>query len=646
MTQDNKVNGYLSFPKQARTQALEKYSGVISKFDSVQRKVVAEEVVDNIHVRQPFTKDDYLYFRPNEAIGSKFADIIHQCRGIYKSTGIVRNVIDLMTDFVCEDLKIVHPNKKQEIFFKVWANKVKLYDVINEFARHLLVDGNVVIRRVTAKLSRPLENFWLEKTQGTPDFKESKPNKSFESREIPFRYVFLDVTTLQWVGGDIGRMSDSRKLAIKFSNRFMNSFKSNKKDMLKKLPLEIRNKIQNGQGGSILELDMDKIHVSHSKKDSWEDWATPFLVSILGDIFFKNKLRQAELSTLDGVINVIRLWRLGDHKEGVLPNDGAIDRLLEILNANTGGGSMDIVWDSMIDMEPFYPPVGEILGSDKYEQVNQDILVGLGIPEVLIGGKGANFSNAFIQLKTVVEKLQDIRRKILEFILPEVELVTKSMGFDQMPIVRFNPINMHDENITKRLIVGLLDRGIISVEAVLESYGEDFLIEMNRIKEQEKILKDSKVEVKSPFDSQEKEFQAPTKQGGRPTDTKETNRKTREAKPRTSALFGLKAIEAIDTYIIPEFMESIGVKNARKLTHKQREDIDVVRTCVLSCIKLGDDLSKDSVLKIAESSNNPNFIIINNINKLINSYYNEHGANPTLQERKTLEAMAWAEYQS
>jgi hypothetical protein len=39
-------------------------------------------------------------------------------------------------------------------------------------------------------------------------------------------------------------------------------------------------------------------------------------------------------------------------------------------------------------MKDYYPPVEKILGSDKFKEVDRDILIALGIPEVLIGGGG------------------------------------------------------------------------------------------------------------------------------------------------------------------------------------------------------------------------------------------------------------------
>src|SRR5690606_10512365 len=104
-------------------------------------------------------------------------------------------------------------------------------------------------------------------------------------------------------------------------------------------------------------------------------------------------------------------------------------------------------------------PIENILGEEKYNQVNRDILIGLGVPEVLIGGKGGNFSNSFIQLKTLIEKLKYVRSRVIEWLETEIAILCKSMDIKILPKIKCPPI-LDDENTTRKLIVGLFDRGI------------------------------------------------------------------------------------------------------------------------------------------------------------------------------------------
>lgn len=641
--------GYVRFSNE-ETGSLKAYGEVLNTFEGI--KTSAREIITDIHVRRPFSREDYEHYRPTEVIPKKFKDSVRAVRSIYKNVGIVRNVIDLMTDFACEDMRILHTDKKVEAFFRVWSQKVGLKEAANEFVRHFLIDSNVVVKRVTAKLPASVERDWLEKIVADPDIKIKKGRETLEKREIPWRYTFLNVTSLDWIGGELAKLAGFKKLAFIIPNNLLKRIntllaKENEKarpEVMKNLPKDIRERLQKIKQLKIVPLDMDKIYVGHNKKSSWESWATPSLLSVLPDIYFKDKLRQADISALDGVINVIRLWKLGDHKEGILPNAAAINKLINILEANTGGGAMDLVWDSMIEMKPFYPPVNEILGSEKYEQVNRDILVGLGVPEVLIGGQGANFSNSFIQLKTLVEKLEYVRNSLDDWLFQEILLVCKAMDIKQLPKIVYGQMNLQDENVTKRLIVGLLDRGVLSVEAVLQAYGEDFLIEVERMKQEKTIFDKSDIEVISPFKKQMLPGQesGSSPGGGRPADTKETDRKQRKAKPRTSAVFAMDAVDAIEKHIVPVYLETIGVENARKLTSEQRDDINRVRTTILACINLRDDISKNSILTIAQSCENPDPAVLKTIHQDIKQFSEENGRKPTLKQRKLIEALSWA----
>lgn len=635
---------YTLLTKNANANALASYNTVVSKFDAVSHGISRGSLRDikpDVTIRSPFNKDDYDFWRPSEKVPENFKDIIYACRSIYTKIGIVRNVIDMMTDFAIEDLSIVHQDKKHEAFIKAWMKKVKIHEAVEEFARHLLIDYNVVVKRTKAKISKPVENQWMSRAK--EDVQKLYTDNQTNKKEIPWRYTFLNVAALTWSDDEEDKLTGKKKLKFKLSNKLLNKIKSPNfsNDLLQKMPDIVKKSISNGQNE--VELDMDQVYVAHNKKDSWQDWSIPYLYALLPDVIFREKLRQAENAALDGVINVVRLWKLGDHTNGILPNQAVINKLIEILEVNTGGGTVDIVWDSMIDMKEYYPPVAEILGSEKYDQVNRDILIGLGVPEVLIGGRGGNFSNSYIQLKTMVEKLKSIRSKIIDWLQTELSILCEAMDIPTSPKIRFNQMTLEDENATRKLILGLLDRGIISVEAVLNAYGEDFLLEAERIKYEKKFLKDHDVKVKSPLDKQDKSKSVNPK--GRPPSDVDITRKQREAKPKRSEaslmIFASDAIDLIDKYIVPIYLKSLGISNARQLTTEQREEVDTLRLDILSKLNPDDSLDEESIIDISLRESKPNKLYYLT-KKDIEEYVKDSGNYPTLAQRKKIEAVNWA----
>jgi len=629
-----KPSGYV---KSVSAASLQKYNSY-NKFEAV-----ATTTVSDVTIRQPFGRSEYDYYRPNESVPTSVPEIIRTCRNMYKSVGVVRNVIDLMTDFACEDLKIVASDPKEQIFYNAWIKRTDLNAIANEFARHFLLDCNVVVKRVTAKVSKPVERL-LSTAKRDYDLRTEDLENKTEKREIPWRYSFLDVTLLDWSNEDLFQFDEAKQLTFTMSAKFKNKLKAAlAADVEKKLPKDIREQISKGK----VTLDMSKLCVMHNKKDSWEPWATPFLKAVLPDIFFKYKLRQADMSALDGVINVIRLWKLGDHKEGILPTEAVVDKLINILSANTGGGAIDLVWDSMIEMQDYYPPIDKILGSDKYTQVDKDILVGLGVPEVLLGGGGSNFSNSWIQLKTLVEKLKTVRYALLGWLRGEIKMIHKNMSFKSEPHVLLGEMNLSDENVAKKLIVSLWDRGLISDEAVRDVYHQDNILELERMGRQDEVNKKYNVQTKGPFVNDPVDDLSNT--GGRPSQTPgDGDNDDRTPKPLTGSLadyilYATDLIDQFDEVVVPSYLQSIGAKNARMLTSEQRVTLDHMRVRVLASFRFGDVVHRESI-SASLSENCASDDLANYILASVTQFAKQNGSEPSVQHRKRLEAIAWTEY--
>jgi len=103
--------------------------------------------------RPGLTRSDYDYFRPEESIPTHIKGIFNKADVIYNRVGLVKNVIDLMGDFACQGIRLVHPNKRIERFYRNWFEKIKGEERSERFLNNLYRIGNVVINRQTAKIS-------------------------------------------------------------------------------------------------------------------------------------------------------------------------------------------------------------------------------------------------------------------------------------------------------------------------------------------------------------------------------------------------------------------------------------------------------------------------------------------------------------
>ncbi|NDB60261.1 hypothetical protein EB001_17680, partial [bacterium] len=94
--------------------------------------------------RPGLTRSDYDYFRPDEAVPTHIKSIFYKADLIYNRVGLVKNVIDLMGDFAGQGIRLVHPNKRIEKFYRKWFEKVQGEDRSERFLNNLYRVGNVV----------------------------------------------------------------------------------------------------------------------------------------------------------------------------------------------------------------------------------------------------------------------------------------------------------------------------------------------------------------------------------------------------------------------------------------------------------------------------------------------------------------------
>ena len=144
---------------------------------------------------------------------------------------------------------------------------------------------------------------------------------------------------------------------------------------------------------------------------------------------------------------------------------------------------MDMVWGPELKFTESQSQVYRFLGSEKYQPVLTSIYAGLGIPPTLTGAAGGGgYTNNYVSLKTLVERLEYGREILSTFWRKEIAIVQKAMGFRYPAEIHFDSIVLSDEAAQKKLLMDLADRDIISQETLLERFREIPSIEKVRVK--------------------------------------------------------------------------------------------------------------------------------------------------------------------
>ena len=112
---------------------------------------------------------------------------IKLCMDAYEKVGIVRNIIDLMGDFGCQGINVVHESKSAEKFFKQWFKKVQGKERSERFLNNLYKTGQVFVYRSEAAVTPEIKKFMKAMAN---DIRIDLPIT--ESNVIPWRYNFFN----------------------------------------------------------------------------------------------------------------------------------------------------------------------------------------------------------------------------------------------------------------------------------------------------------------------------------------------------------------------------------------------------------------------------------------------------------------------
>lgn len=487
-------------PDQEYHQSLAKYQEVIaesglvrSKANNVGRTFVGHDT--NISVKSEYTRSDYDYFRTGSTIPERYEEVLPLCLKSYEKVGIIKNVIDLMSDFGSKGIRLQHPNKTVERFYKKWFKKVQGIDRSERFLNNLYKSGSVLIYafygKITLQQSKKMQRIMGEINDGL-----TLPENTVEKRTIPLQYSFLNPLSVEVIGDEISTIVGKPIFALKLSTKFRSQFsqfnrlqeKEQNQNILENMPQSWITALKNNQ--SVIQLDQTKISAFYYKKDDWQLWPKPMIYSILDDLIMLDRTKLADISALDGAISNIRLWTLGKLDgpvNSVLPTAAMISKLKNILANNLGGGTLDLVWGPELSFKETNTSVHQFLGADKYKPILDAIYDGLGIPPTLrSGGPTGNNSNNFVSLNTLLERLEYGRKQLISFWMGEIEKVQKAMGFSKPATIVFDRNIMSDAAAERALLIDLADRNIISDETVREQFNFDDDIEMSRIKSENK----------------------------------------------------------------------------------------------------------------------------------------------------------------
>jgi len=305
--------------------------------------------------------------------------------------------------------------------------------------------------------------------------------KMWSKGYMPTAYTVLNPLLIELEGSLLFNKS---KTLVQPSDELKKLFQKNpseltddEKEIIKLLPSEFKAQLE--AGGSII-LDPLYVGAVDYRKQPYERYPRPRGIKAFESIEYKRRLREADISTLDGISNYILKITIGND-EFPVTDTSQLETVAQLFN--TPSKSFDVVWNHTLEIEKIVSPeIDAILGQGKYSQVNMDITGGLAMSRAFFDGVGDN-SDAEVGLvtKTVREEIAYARRKVTNWIYDEYRLIAEAAGFDRFPKVRWDQTVLRDDILYMTTIATLVDRRMLSYETALEELGFDYENELNNM---------------------------------------------------------------------------------------------------------------------------------------------------------------------
>lgn len=419
-------------------------------------------------------QDKYLNIRsgnlPFETQGDlwEVRDAIELCQKAYANVAIVRNAIDIMSEFSNAEIYLEGGSAKAKEFFAKWLKFIKIWAIKDQYFREFFRSGNVFFYKTKgefdiASFTELVKSYAAENgTQVEADKIVSTLNPA--NKKIPVKYTLLNpfwVTarrTNGWHDTCYMRVMSEYEL-----ERLRDPKTDSDKVIFKSLDQTIQDAIKRGAWSAVgvtVKIDPADLIFSFYKKQDYEPFAIPFVYPVLDDIDFKLEMKKIDKAISRTIENVILLITMGNE-----PTKGGINaknlQAMQSLLANPSSGRI-LVADYTTKGEWLIPDMNKVLGYEKYKIVNEDIKEGL--QNILIGSD--KFGNTQVKAQVFFERLKESRNAFInDFLQPELQSIFTTLGFKgKCPIAKFEEVSIKDETQFNRVVTRLMELGVLPPE--------------------------------------------------------------------------------------------------------------------------------------------------------------------------------------
>jgi hypothetical protein len=412
--------------------------------------------------------------------GANVRDAIELCQKAYANVPIFRNTIDMMSEFANAELYLEGGNSSSRKFFEKLLDRIKIWDLKDQYFREYYRSGNIFLYRVDGKFSIEDYKKFSQTVSDGPSL-----------NKFPLKYVVLNPFEIVAKRSTVFNTKDGgyAKILSEFDIERLASPKNDyDKAVFDALDPEVKKQIKDGayfKDGLQINLKSEKMSYSFYKKQDYEPFAIPFGYPVLEDINAKMEMKKMDQAIMRTVENVILMITMGAEpdKGGINPNNV---KAMQTLFQNESVGRV-LVSDYTTKADFVIPDINKVVGPGKYEVINQDIKDGLQN----IALNDDKYNGAEMKTRVFLDRLKEAREAFIQdFLQPEIRRIALDLGFRSYPTVKFKDIDLRDETQLMRVATRLMELGLITAEQGMELFQTGkFPLAENLETAQEKFVK-------------------------------------------------------------------------------------------------------------------------------------------------------------
>lgn len=417
----------------------------------------------------------------------EFVKVNSLCRFFYRTEPVVSTVVNKLVEIGINDLVFSRNGLSENEFRLFSALKPRLMEFAEQMAQEFMLSGLVV------------PDVGYEKNKDK-QFIFSLGVKKYTSMSLPESMTLRDPSTVKikrsWLGDRplffIKIPEDVIKL-VKSKGSTSNEEKELYESLRKQFPDFVK-LVEEGKK----EIPLENNNIIRRKYTADNPYPIPYISPSLDALQHKRKLRRMDYTLIDKIIGAILHVKVGSDEFPITesPEDQEyVDALRNQLRMRSNSDQLmerifQLFTNHTVELNWIFPNAEVLLNEKKYDDINQEILFGLGFPRVLITGESARSGTSDPELATLapVKTMENFRAKIIEVIRDICTEVSLRNNFKSAPVVEFAKLNLQSFADFLNGLTKLYDASALSRTDLARTLGFDFLDQLEKLDKENKEL--------------------------------------------------------------------------------------------------------------------------------------------------------------